>query len=31
MLKQVLDDTQRVLGSDHPDSLVSRSNLAYAY
>ena len=29
--KQTLADRERVLGPDHPDTLTSRNNLAYAY
>ena len=29
--EQTLADRLRVLGADHPDTLASRNNLAYAY
>jgi tetratricopeptide (TPR) repeat protein len=29
--RQTVADSERVLGPDHPDTLVTRSNLAYAY
>ena len=31
LYERTLADTERVLGPDHPDTLVSRNNLAYAY
>jgi tetratricopeptide (TPR) repeat protein len=31
LLEQALADRQRVLGADHPQTLTSRNNLAYAY
>ncbi|NDR53869.1 tetratricopeptide repeat protein [Actinomyces sp. 565] len=31
LYEQIVKDRLRVLGPDHPDTLVSRSNLAYAY
>ncbi|GAA4049257.1 FxSxx-COOH system tetratricopeptide repeat protein [Nonomuraea soli] len=31
LLEQTLADRERVLGADHPDTLYSRSNLAYVY
>ncbi|MCQ5282670.1 tetratricopeptide repeat protein, partial [Schaalia odontolytica] len=31
LFEQVLPDRIRVLGEDHPDTLSSRNNLAYAY
>ncbi|MFC4016025.1 tetratricopeptide repeat protein [Nonomuraea purpurea] len=31
LLKTTLADLERVLGADHPDTLNSRNNLAYAY
>jgi hypothetical protein len=31
ILERTLADTERVLGADHPDTLGSRNNLAYAY
>jgi tetratricopeptide (TPR) repeat protein len=30
-LQRALADRLRVLGADHPDTLASRNNLAYAY
>ncbi|MDX3321194.1 tetratricopeptide repeat protein [Streptomyces sp. ME03-5684b] len=31
LFEQTLTDRQRVLGTDHPDTLSLRNNLAYAY
>ncbi|VEG28712.1 tetratricopeptide repeat protein [Actinomyces howellii] len=31
LYEQTLTDTQRILGPNHPDTLTTRSNLAYAY
>ncbi|MEU1827517.1 tetratricopeptide repeat protein, partial [Streptomyces abikoensis] len=31
LYEQTLTDSMRVLGADHPDTLASRNNLAYAY
>ena len=31
MYEQNLADRERVLGPDHPSTLTSRNNLAYAY
>ena len=31
MYEQTLADRERVLGPDHPDTLLSRNNLALAY
>ena len=31
LYEQVHTDSTRVLGEDHPDTLTSRNNLAYAY
>lgn len=31
LYEATLTDRERVLGPDHPDTLISRNNLAYAY
>ncbi|ADP81030.1 hypothetical protein FraEuI1c_3005 [Pseudofrankia inefficax] len=31
LFEQTLTDRERVLGAEHPDTLISRNNLAYAY
>ena len=31
LYERTLEDRVRVLGEDHPDTLLSRNNLAYAY
>ncbi len=31
LFEQVLHDRERVLGPDHPDTLIFGNNLAYAY
>lgn len=31
LFETTLEDPRRVLGDDHPDTLASRNNLAYAY
>ena len=31
LYEQTLTDSERVLGADHPNTLTSRNNLAYAY
>ena len=31
LLERTLADRERVLGADHPQTLASRNNLAYAY